>query len=139
MPAAPFRAHLRLLLDRSGLPWPVMAMTAGVSTRLVGRLLGVSQSRRLPKLPRDSAMRLFCLSDARLAELARTRVPADDTRRQLDELLAGGCPPAALARYCRLTLTELSALRDAATCSELTALLVRSARLQFRFDDHRAH
>ncbi len=67
-------------------------------------------------------MRLFCLSDARLAELARTRVPAEDTRRQLDELLTGGCPPAALARYCRLTLTELNALRDAATCSELTAL-----------------
>jgi hypothetical protein len=42
-------------------------------------------------------------------------------------------------RYCRLTLTELDALRDAATCSELTALLVRSARLQCRFDDRRAH
>jgi len=108
-----------------------MAMTAGVSTRLVGRLLGVSQCRRLPKLPRDSALRLFHLSDARLAELARTRVPADDTRQHLDELLNRGCPPRALARYCRLSEAELDALRHSSTCTELTALLVRSASLQY--------
>ncbi|PKQ31312.1 MAG: hypothetical protein CVT62_10330 [Actinobacteria bacterium HGW-Actinobacteria-2] len=131
MPAAPFRAHLRLLLDRSGLPWPVMAMTAGVSTRLVGRLLGVTQSRQLPKLPRDSALRLFYLSDQRLAELARTRIPADDARRQVEELLARGCSPLALARYCRLSTAELDTLRHSSTCTELTALLVRSARLQY--------
>jgi O-phosphoseryl-tRNA(Cys) synthetase len=132
VPAAPFRAHLRLLLDDSGLPWPVMAMTAGVSTRLVGRLLGVSDARRLPKLPRDSAMRLFCLSDDRLAELARTRVPAADTQRELAELLSLGCRPADLARYCRLSLAELDALPYGATCTELTALLMRSARLQYQ-------
>jgi hypothetical protein len=122
---------VRLLLDRSGLPWPVMAMTAGVSTRLVGRLLGVNQARHLPKLPRDSALRLFYLSDERLAQLARTRVPAEETRRQLDELLAGGCPPVALARYCRMSTAELDALRHLDTCTELTALLIRSARLQY--------
>jgi hypothetical protein len=129
--AAPFRAHLRLLLDLTGLPWPVMALKAGVSTRLVRRLLFVDRGRRLPKLPRDSALRLLSLNDAALAELGRTWVPADETRRHLAELLAAGCPAPTLARYCRLSLTELMATLAAPACTELTALLVNSARVQY--------
>ncbi|MBA3020478.1 hypothetical protein [Propionicimonas sp.] len=131
VPAAPFRAHLRLLLDLSGLPWPVMALKAGVSTRLVRRLLFIERGRPLPKLPRASAVRLIGLSDATLAELGRTLVPSDETRRDLGELLAAGCSAPALARYCRLTEPELMATLETTACTELTALLARSARVQY--------
>jgi hypothetical protein len=130
VPAAPFRAHLRHLLDLTGLPWPVVALKAGVPPRLVRRLLFVDQGRRLPKLPRESAMRLITLNDATLAELAHTWVPADDTRHHLAEVLARGCPAPQLARYCRLSVPELMAALDAPRCTELTALLAHSASLQ---------
>jgi hypothetical protein len=129
--AAPFRAHLRLLLDLTGLPWPVMALKAGVSPRLVRRLLFVEQGRRLPKLPRESALRLICLSDAALAELGRTMVPSDQTRQDLSELLTSGCSAPTLARYCRLTVPALMATLETTSCTELTALLASSARVQY--------
>jgi hypothetical protein len=131
VPAAPFRAHLRLLLDFTGLPWPVIALQADVSPRLVRRLLFVDRGRRLPKLPRDSAIRLLLLNDVSLAELAHTRVPAEETRGHLVELLTQGCPVPRLARYCRLSVPELMKTLSAPSCSELTALLARSARLQY--------
>lgn len=131
MPSAPFRAHLRLLLDGTGLPWPVMALAAGVSHRLVGRLLNTPGSRRLPKLPAESAQRLLRLNQHHLTELSRLQIPAESTARLLASLLADGCPPAHLARYCRLSRSELSATLTAPTCSELTALLAQSAHLQY--------
>lgn len=134
VPSAPFRAHLHLLLDGTGLPWPVMAWAAGVPLRLVGRLLNTPGSRRLPKLPAESAQRLLRLSQSHLTELNRLQVPAQQTAQLLASMLADGCPPAQLARYCRLSRSELSATLAAPTCSQLTALLARSAHLQF----HRA-
>lgn len=130
MPAAPFRAHLRLLVDLTGLPWPVFALKAGVPVRLVYRLL-FPDGRRLPRLPRDSALRLLELTDETVAELRHTRVPADDTRQHLAALLGAGCRLEALARYCRLPRSELLNTLTASHCTELTALLVRSASLQY--------
>ncbi|HML52323.1 MAG TPA: hypothetical protein PKD84_13085 [Propionicimonas sp.] len=130
--SAPFRAHLRLLLDRTGLPWPVMALAADVPHRLVGRLLNTPGSRRLEKLPAETAQRLLGLTHHTLTELSRQQVPAQDTSRILAALLADGCPPTQLARYCRLSRSELSATLASPTCSRLTALLAQSARLQYR-------
>lgn len=132
MPSAPFRAHLRLLLDGTGLPWPVMALAAGVPLRLVARLLNTPGSRRLPKLPAESAHRLLHLDLRTLAELERREIPAQETARILASLLADGCPPARLARYCRLSRSELTSTLTAPTCTRLTALLARSARMQYR-------
>lgn len=114
----------------SGLPWPVLALAADVSPRLLRRLLFPERGRRLPKLPRDSALRLLMLDDARLAQLQGTWVPAEQTRGELAALLACGYPPADLARYCRLSVTELLGTLDADRCTEQTALLVRAASVQ---------
>lgn len=127
-----------MLIDLTGLPWPVLALTAGVSTRLVRRLLFPDRGRRLPKLPRDSALRLLLLDDSRLAQLQETWVPADQVGQQLQSLLDAGYPAADLARYCRLSVTELLATSTAARCTEQTALLVRAAALEARpADGHR--
>ena len=119
-----------MLLELTGLPWPVIALKAGVQPRLVRRLLFPHTDRRLPKLPRDSALRLLMLTDETLADLERTWVPAEETHAHLAALLADGCSPNDLARYCRLSRSQLLATLSAPRCTELTALLARSARLQ---------
>jgi hypothetical protein len=119
-----------MLLDLTGLPWPVIALKAGVQPRLVHRLLFPHSGRRLLKLPRDSALRLFMLTNESLAELERTWVPAEETHVHLAELLADGYSPSDLARYCRLSRSQLLATLSAPSCTELTALLASSARMQ---------
>ena len=58
-------------------------------------------------------------------------MPAWRARGDLTRLLADGFPAATLARYCRLTGTELRGVLGAARCLELTELLARSARVQY--------
>lgn len=108
----------------------MLALAADVSPRLLRRLLFPERGRRLPKLPRDSALRLLMVDDTRLAQLQRTWVPAEQTRAELSALLGSGYPSAALARYCRLSVTELRGTLDADRVTEQTALLVRAACVQ---------
>jgi hypothetical protein len=129
--ADPFRAHVGLLLDRTGLPWPVLAFKAGIEPILVRDLIFGDRGRRLSELPLSSAERLFGLDEDQLRATAHRWVPARQLRADLSQLLTDGFPAASLARYCRLTQTELRATLGAARCLELTALLARSARLQY--------
>lgn len=131
MDADPFRAHLGMLLDRTGLPWPVLALKAGVEPALVRSLLFGDRGRRLAELPLPTAHLLFALDEPVLAETARRWVPAWRARADLTHLLQDGFPAANLARYCRLTATELRGVLGAARCLELTELLARSARVQY--------
>lgn len=131
MSADPFRAHLGVLLDRTGLPWPVLALKADVEPVLVRHLLFGDRGRRLVELPLPAAERLFALGEPALRAAGRRWVPAWRARADLARLLADGFPPAGLARYCRLTQTELRGLLGAPRCLELTGLLARSARLQY--------
>jgi hypothetical protein len=129
--ADPFRAHLGILLDRTGLPWPVLALKAGVEPVLVRSLLFGDRGRRLARLPLAAAHLLFALDEPALRATGRLWVPAWQARSDLGKLLAEGFPAAGLARYCRLTATELRGVLGAARCLELTELLARSARLQY--------
>jgi hypothetical protein len=129
--AEPFRAHLGVLLDRTGLPWPVLALKADVGPVLVRDLLFGDRGRRLTELPRPAAERLLALDEPALRATGRRWVQARQARSDLSRLLADGFPPASLARYCRLTQTELRCALGAARCLELTVLLARSARLQY--------
>ena len=131
MEADPFRAHLGMLLDRTGLPWPVLALKAGVEPVLVRSLLFGDRGRRLVRLPLEAAHKLFALDETALTAAGREWVPARQARSDLGKLLADGFPVAGLARYCRLTPTELRCVLGAARCLELTELLARSARLQY--------
>lgn len=129
--ADPFRAHLGLLLDRTGLPWPVLALKAGVEPVLVRSLLFGDHGRRLAELPLPAAQRLFALDESALKDAGRRWVPAWHARADLTRLLADGFPAGGLARYCRLSVTELRGVLGSARCLELTELLARSARLQY--------
>ena len=131
MDADPFRAHLGMLLDRTGLPWPVLALKAGVEPGLVRSVLFGDHGRRLAELPLAAAEMLFALDERCLKDAGRRWVPARHARSDVSRLLADGFPAANLARYCRLTMTELRGLLGAPRCLELTELLARSARLQY--------
>lgn len=125
--AAPFRAHLQHLQAATGLPWAVLARTAGVSPSLVRHLVIGRLGRRPRRVSLESATRLLALSPAVLARLAQDRVPAGPTAHQVRQLLATGTDPDALASWCRLSRTELLALTTARSCTRLIALLVDSA------------
>lgn len=130
--AAPFRAHLRRLLELTGLPWPVLAYQADVPASMVEHLLFGRNGRLPTRIPVESARRLFALREATLLELRTCWVPADRTRADLVALLVQGCPPRSLARYCRLSEPQLLATLEASRCSRLTELLAAAARAQWR-------
>lgn len=131
MVADPFRAHLGQLLDHTGLPWPVLALKADVEPVIVRHLLFGHQGLRIAELPVTAAEKLFSLTADDLFATGRRWVPARETSRDVDALIADGFPPPSLARYCRLSLTQLHCLRGNSRCLEQTALLARSARLQY--------
>ena len=125
--AAPFRAHLRQLHAMTGLPWPVLALAAGVSPALVRHLVLGHRGRQLRRLSPVSARRLLRLDAARLAELATEWVPAQTTAERVARLLAAGCDPEALARWCRVSPSQLVELTQARRCTRLVAFLVEAA------------
>ena len=129
--AAPFRAHVRRLLEQTGLPWPVVALAVGLPPTLVRNLIFGRDGRHRSRLPAPAARRLLTLDAERLLGQSRVWVPAGPSAEIVAELLHGGCPPAALARYCRLSEPELIGLLDASLCSGLTELLAGAARLQW--------
>ena len=130
--AAPFRAHVRHLLDCTGLPWPVVALEAGIPPALVRHLLYGRRGRRLARIPPGTAVALLRLDSAALLGTAARWVPAASTASRLAYLLSRGMPTAPLARFCRITESELEALLETPTCSRLTAHLVEAAVLLHR-------
>lgn len=132
MLAAPFRAHVRRLLDQTGLPWPVIALAGGLPPVLIRNLLFGRDGRHRSRLPASAARRLLALDAERLLGHQRMWVPAAPTAAVIAELLSQGCPPPALARYCRLSEPELIAVLESPMCTRLTELLAQAARWQWR-------
>lgn len=103
--AEPFRAHLAHVSVASGLPWPVIALHAGVSVRLADVLLHGRDGRRVRRIaPRDAAALLRTSVESALG-LRRTWVAGEPTANRLATLLGAGmalgvlaarigCPPA---------------------------------------------
>lgn len=79
--AAPFRAHLRHVAAVSGLPWPVLAVLAGVSTSLADHLLHGRNGRPVRRLARESAARLLELTPDVALTRAAGWVPPDRATR----------------------------------------------------------
>lgn len=127
--AAPFRAHVRHLLDTTGLPWPVVALEAGVPPALVHHLLFGRRGRRMTRIPPQSAVALLRLDAVSLLGTAARWVPAGPTAARVADLLSRGLQASTLARHCRLTESELEALREMPRCTRLTALLVEAIQL----------
>jgi hypothetical protein len=129
IPAAPFRAHVRHVIEVAEIPWQVAAVEAGVSLSLVQHLLWGRTGRVPSRIAPAAAARLLRLTASDLAGLHRGMVPATETTRRLRELLAAGWAPDRLAGFCRLRPTELAALVEGDTvgCTRLTESLVRAA------------
>ncbi len=125
--AAPFRAHLRQVQAASGLPWPVLALAAGVSPALVRHLVFGRQGRLPHRISPESARLLLGLDEQRLIDLAAQPVAAGATAERVRRLLASGRDPADLAAWCRISRSDLAALPRAVRCSRLLALLVQAA------------
>ena len=125
--AAPFRAHVRHLIDTTGLPWPVVAAEAGAPTALVQRLVSSRRGRTLTRIPPVVARRLLDLSAGDLLSATRRTVPAGATGVRVSALLGAGHEARRVAAFCRLTEAELLALPRAVRCSRLTEILVEAA------------
>lgn len=110
--AAPFRSHLRHLCNETGLPWPVVALSAGLSVRHANALLHGREGRPVRRLPRPIALRLWCITAADLATLRRTRYPADVTGRRINVLLNAGFGFGRLAAELRWSPVRLANLLD---------------------------
>lgn len=123
--AAPFRAHLRLLCE-TGLPWPVIALHAGLSVRHAHALLYGRRGRPVRRLPRPAACSLLQVTAEELHRLRRAPAPVEPTSHRLASLFEEGACPVRTARELRWTGARLEAVlegRAAVTWEE--ALRVR--------------
>lgn len=113
--AAPFRSHLRHLCDETGLPWPVVALSAGLSVRHANALLNGRGGRPVRRLPRPIALRLWCVTAHDLATLRRTRCPAAVRGRRIMVLLDAGFGFGRLAAELGWSPDRLASLLDDAS------------------------
>lgn len=95
--AAPFRAHVRHLCATTGLPWPVLAMRAGVSLALVDHLLHGREGRTPRRITRTCAARLLAVTQAGVSALAVEGVHADAATRLAGVLQRRGWSAAEVA------------------------------------------
>lgn len=127
--AAPFRAHVRHAMTVADVPWPAVAVAAGVSVPAVRALLGGRAGRPLARIEPRLAARLLRVDARELTVMRSVRVPSTLTAERLRQLLADGLDPLRMARWCRIGPQELTALvdGDAVSCSRLTEALVLAA------------
>ena len=128
--ADPFRAHLAHVSLGSGLPWPVIALHAGVSVRLADVLLHGRDGRRVRRIaPRDAAGLLSTSVESALT-LRHTWVPGEPTANRLVTLMDAGVGLTALwVRFgCSPTDVESVLARPEQRVSLEFALRVQVAR-----------
>lgn len=108
--AAPFRAHLRHVCDATGLPWPVLAMRAGVSLALADHLLHGRGGRRIRRITRDAAQRLLSLSPDAEARLGFEWVSSSLSGRLVTAFVRRGWSAPAIADAAGVDLRVVRAL-----------------------------
>ncbi|MFT4216362.1 MAG: hypothetical protein QM619_04135 [Micropruina sp.] len=137
--AAPFRAHVRHATSVADVPWPVVAMAAGVSLSVVRALLVGRAGRPMTRIEPRLAAQLLRVDADELSALRVLRVPATLTTERLRGLLADGFPPLRLAQWCQIGPDELALLvdGDTLTCTRLTETLALAAERLRDADQHR--
>lgn len=127
--AAPFRAHVRLLIVQSGLPWRTLAMLAEVPTTGMDALLHGRSGRAVTSIHPLLARRLYDLTIDSIADAGRHQVSAAESRALLQRLIAHGWSADRLAERTGLFPGQLSALAggDQPWISRLTAATLRAA------------
>jgi len=129
LPAAPFRSHVRALIDSSGLPWRAIALEARVPPGVVRTLLLGRDGRHRSKIPRLVAQNLLLLTEADLRRLRHRSVPPPVLRRLVRRLCRHGLTPDDVAVILRTEPAQIRAVAAGAACSSdaYTALLARAA------------
>lgn len=127
--AAPFRAHVRHLIELTGVPWRTLAVLADVPPQSVDHLLRGRSGRPVPRLHPLIAERLFHLTDTAVADAGQRRVHATRTRALLGCLGDRGWSMGELARRTQLPVSRLTALAagQETACSQLLAATVKAA------------
>lgn len=127
--AEPFRAHVRHLVAVSGLPWPAVAVAAGLSVTMLDHLLHGRRGRPLLRISPLVAAALFVLDPHELARAARAWVPVQRTRDTLLGLLAEGADLGGLSRFSGLPRATLAAIAagDTPGCRQRSAWLIDAA------------
>ncbi|SDS12373.1 hypothetical protein [Microlunatus soli] len=146
--AAPFRAHVRQLIESHGLTWRTVAVLAEVPAPALaglirGRCTAVRagrrrggprseirrQSRPVPRLHPLIAERLFHLTSEAITAAARRPAHAGLTRSLLVALTERGWPLAEISDRTGLPAAELQAVATGrrADCSQLTEATVKAA------------
>lgn len=127
--AAPFRAHVRHLIDATGIPWRAVAIAARVPPASVRTLLAGREGRLRPRISRRTAE---CLMAVRVDDLREARfipVPAARTGRMLSALRRQGLSWEELAAMLgtdAVTLARIAA-GGRRTCPALLELLAEAA------------
>ncbi|GAB3924244.1 hypothetical protein GCM10011575_03060 [Microlunatus endophyticus] len=127
--AAPFRAHVRHLMELTGVPWRTLAVLADVPPQSVDHLLRGRAGRPVPRLHPLIAERLFHLTHTAVVDAGRRRVHAARTRVLLGCLVDRGWLISEIARRTQLPVSGLSALAigEDTVCSQLVAATVKAA------------
>ncbi|GAA3709324.1 hypothetical protein GCM10022204_29470 [Microlunatus aurantiacus] len=133
--AAPFRAHLTLLLA-AGLTEPVVARLAGVSVRSVAHLAHGRRGRVMRRICGDTGRRLLRITVTEARSIRHRPVPVRASRYRLRAMTAAGWSVERLADDLGLAIPVLERVigRGSATCSQLVALTVAAAYEQWETD-----
>ncbi len=129
LPAAPFRSHVRRLIDASGLPWRAVALAARVPPKVVKTLLHGRHGRARPRLPRVAAQQLMLLTEDSLLALRRRRESGWVLHAYVRRLLRAGFDVDDVAVLLRVDPSRLESLTAGAGCATdaYTVLLARAA------------
>jgi hypothetical protein len=127
--AAPFRAHLEAVAFESKIPWPALALAAGVSTELARHLLFGRNGRPISKITSQCGIRLLGLNTATAKGLRNSYVPSQPTQNRVKQLLSQEASIPQLAAWCELPLAEFTAMLEAPRCSRYLELMIKAACL----------
>lgn len=132
IPAGPFRAYVRHLLDAADLPWAALAVLSDVpAAQLRSLLFGRRSGRPLRRLHPQTAARLLAIDSAQLRTLRYSRTDARATRGLLISLVEQGWSTTALARAAELSLSDLRLIMAGASTevTHRTAVLIETHAL----------
>lgn len=127
--AAPFRAHVRQLIETCGITWRTVAMLAEVPSAAVARLLRGRRGRPVPRLHPLIAERLFHLTGDAVAEASLRPAYAGRTRALLQRLTERGWTPAQVSERTGLPGWEVDGIAagERVYCSRLTEATIKAA------------
>lgn len=132
VPAQVFAAHVRWLVAQTAVPWRVIAVLSGVSSRTIARLVGVGAPIR--RIRSIDATRLIGIRPEHILATTTTLVDATSTRRRIHMLCTSGCSMDHIAGFLGAHHRTVQGLAngDSTTCTLMVRLRAMAAceRLQ---------